>query len=80
MDHGRTMPQKTEPPLKVVGFHVEGASPSPRPSSLREAVKPASLSPVIIPPSFQVRSGVLRIPEILPIPFDGGSNSCFLVR
>lgn len=55
MDQGRPVPQKAEPPVKVVGFHVEGASPSPQPNSLRDALKTGSMSPVMIPPSFQVR-------------------------
>lgn len=59
MHRGDASKQKAEasPPVKVVGFHVEGASPSPRTSVLSETVgsSGASLSPVIIPPSFQVR-------------------------
>lgn len=52
---GRAVPRGTEPTFKVVGFHVEGASPSPRPPGLRDVVG-GSPSPVIIPPTFQVRS------------------------
>lgn len=54
MEQGRQTPQPRTEPVKVVGFHVEGASPSPKPSTLREAGHPSSLSPVIIPPAFQV--------------------------
>ena len=45
------------PPVKVVGFHVEGSSPSPRDTSAllqNKMGSSASLSPVIIPPAFQV--------------------------
>lgn len=46
------------PTRKVVGFHVEGASPSPSNNDMiKNAIKSGSLSPVIIPPSFQVRVG-----------------------
>jgi hypothetical protein len=46
-----------QPAVQVVGFHVEGQTPSPRPGSiLHEDKKLISGSPVpvIIPPSFQV--------------------------
>ena len=45
------------PTRKVVGFHVEGATPSPGnvDSVAHRVLKSGSLSPVIIPPSFQVR-------------------------
>ena len=49
------------PRLKVVGFHVEGASSSPAPAShlLQDMQGGSSVSdtpnPVIIPPSFQAR-------------------------
>ena len=44
------------PTRKVVGFHVEGVTPSPVDSDvIQNAIKSGSLSPVIIPPSFQVR-------------------------
>lgn len=44
------------PTRKVVGFHVEGATPSPQNDELmKQNIKSGSLSPVIIPPSFQVR-------------------------
>lgn len=45
--------------LQVVGFHVEGASPSPRPTTLSDTASrdvSSSPSPVIIPPLFQVRA------------------------
>lgn len=44
------------PPVKqVLGFHVEGASPSPPgPGLLQNAVTAGSPTPVIIPPTFQV--------------------------
>lgn len=49
---------KTSPPVKVVGFRVEGASPSPRDTSLADAggvsAVTGSPSPVIIPPAFAV--------------------------
>lgn len=55
-DLSRTSTQGIDAPVKVVGFHVEGTSPSPSSDTvLKEAVKSGSLSPVIIPPSFQVR-------------------------
>ena len=43
------------PTRKVVGFHVEGATPSPIDSEnlINKVLKSGSLSPVIIPPSFQ---------------------------
>lgn len=52
---------KTSPPVKVVGFRVEGATPSPGDRALADAVDAAntltgSPSPVIIPPAFTVRS------------------------
>jgi hypothetical protein len=42
--------------MQVVGFHVEGMSPSPVPPSLLGDRKPVagSPTPVIIPPTFQV--------------------------
>ncbi|EFN52436.1 expressed protein [Chlorella variabilis] len=47
---------KTSPPVKVVGFRVEGATPSPRDTSLADAAAAStaagSPSPVIIPPAF----------------------------
>lgn len=55
-DLSRTSTQGIDAPLKVVGFHVEGASPSPSDPTLREIdLKSGSLSPVMIPPAFQVR-------------------------
>ncbi|GAB4815322.1 hypothetical protein N2152v2_002368 [Parachlorella kessleri] len=47
------------PPVKVVGFHVEGSSPSPRPTTLADAGREVSTSPspVIIPPLFQGQRG-----------------------
>jgi translation initiation factor eIF-2B subunit delta len=53
---GTNVPSKS-PPVKVVGFHVEGAAPSPRDTALEEAIKlsknaAGSPSPVIIPPAF----------------------------
>ncbi len=50
---------KASPPVKVVGFRVEGATPSPRDTSLADAAGVASTvtgspSPVIIPPAFTV--------------------------
>ena len=60
MDPGRSKKnvEKASPPVKVVGFHVEGAAPSPgREVTLGEqphGIKSNSPSPVIIPPSFQV--------------------------
>lgn len=52
---------KASPPVKVVGFRVEGASPSPRETSLADAAGAASTvtgspSPVIIPPAFTGQS------------------------
>ena len=46
------------PITQVVGFHVEGMSPSPVPPSLLGDRKPVagSPTPVIIPPTFQVRA------------------------
>jgi translation initiation factor eIF-2B subunit delta len=44
------------PVMQVVGFHVEGMSPSPVPNSIlgdRKQVA-GSPTPVIIPPTFQV--------------------------
>ena len=51
---------KTSPPVKVVGFRVEGVAPSPQETSLADAAGGASTaagspSPVIIPPNFAVR-------------------------
>ena len=54
---------QTQPAIKVVGFRVEGAAPSPSPPStlltdsqrLEGNVVSGSPNPVIIPPSFQVR-------------------------
>lgn len=47
---------KTSPPVKVVGFRVEGATPSPRDTSLADAGAASTVtgspSPVIIPPAF----------------------------
>jgi translation initiation factor eIF-2B subunit delta len=44
-----------QPAKQVVGFHVEGASPSPTPPSLLQGgVTAGSPTPVIIPPVFQV--------------------------
>ena len=64
--------QAASPALKVVGFHVEGASPSPRDSPLLGEA-PTNLtgspSPVIIPPTFQA-SGMRRVP---PAPRCAGS-------
>lgn len=49
---------KTSPPVKVVGFRVEGATPSPRDTSLADAGAASTVtgspSPVIIPPAFVV--------------------------
>ncbi|KAL4421078.1 hypothetical protein ABPG77_001373 [Micractinium sp. CCAP 211/92] len=52
---------KASPPVKVVGFRVEGATPSPRDTSLADAAGVASTvtgspSPVIIPPAFTGQS------------------------
>lgn len=48
--------QGIDAPVKVVGFHVEGATPSPSSDqNMTQTLKTGSLSPVIIPPSFQVR-------------------------
>jgi len=51
---------KTSPPVKVVGFRVEGATPSPRDTSLADvgaaSTVTGSPSPVIIPPAFAVRT------------------------
>jgi hypothetical protein len=56
---------KASPPVKVVGFRVEGATPSPGESSLAEAAQAntstGSPSPVIIPPAFAVRNGSLDL-------------------
>ena len=67
MDPGRSKKNvEKSPPVKVVGFHVEGATPSPgRETTLGEQppnVKSNSPSPVIIPPSFQVGGGVIYHP------------------
>ncbi len=47
-----------EPAMQVVGFHVEGQSPSPSPTSILQdslrKISAGSPTPVIIPPSFQV--------------------------
>ena len=46
------------PAVQVVGFHVDGATPSPEQESLLNDDVPfaaSSPTPVIIPPSFQVR-------------------------
>jgi hypothetical protein len=52
-----------QPAVQVVGFHVEGQSPSPGPSSLladsMRKITAGSPTPVIIPPHFQVR-GLMR--------------------
>jgi hypothetical protein len=58
---------KTSPPVKVVGFRVEGVSPSPQETSLADAAGGASTaagspSPVIIPPNFAVRPPPPRCP------------------
>ena len=53
---------QTQPAIKVVGFRVEGAAPSPSPPStlladsqrIEGSVISGSPNPVIIPPSFQV--------------------------
>ncbi|PRW20512.1 translation initiation factor eIF-2B subunit delta isoform A [Chlorella sorokiniana] len=51
---------KTSPPVKVVGFRVEGATPSPRDTSLADAGAASTVtgspSPVIIPPAFAGQS------------------------
>ena len=54
-DVSRISTQGMDAPRKVVGFHVEGAVPSPadQESLIYKALKSGSLSPVIIPPSFQ---------------------------
>lgn len=54
---------QTQPAIKVVGFRVEGAAPSPSPPStlladsqrIEDNVISGSPNPVIIPPSFQVQ-------------------------
>lgn len=47
--------QQVNRPVKVVGFHVEGASPSPKAyAPLQDSITRSSPSPVIIPPAFQV--------------------------
>jgi hypothetical protein len=53
-----------EPQMQVVGFHVEGQSPSPAaPSMLQDSLRTISSgspTPVIIPPQFSVgRLGVV---------------------
>ena len=53
-----SMGNNPTPRLKVVGFHVEGASSSPASNLLQDAVQGSnndSPNPVIIPPSFQVQ-------------------------
>ncbi|KAG2430459.1 hypothetical protein HXX76_009982 [Chlamydomonas incerta] len=47
-----TGPQQA-PAKQVVGFHVEGASPSPTAPSLLNTMTAGSPTPVIIPPTFQ---------------------------
>lgn len=46
------------PQQQIVGFHVEGQSPSPSPSSILQdslrTISTGSPTPVIIPPQFQV--------------------------
>eukprot|EP00890_Picochlorum_soloecismus_P002245 jgi/Picsp_1/3020/NSC_01242-R1_eukaryotic translation initiation factor 2b family protein len=55
--------QGIDAPVKVVGFHVEGATPSPSSDqNLVQNLKTGSLSPVIIPPTFQGQ----RTPETSP--------------
>lgn len=50
-----------QPVKQVVGFHVEGTSPSPtQPSLLQASMTAGSPTPVIIPPSFQVDTPVLQ--------------------
>lgn len=48
-----------EPAVQVVGFHVEGQSPSPAPPSILQdslrKISAGSPTPIIIPPAFQVR-------------------------
>ncbi len=49
-----------QPAVQVVGFHVEGGSPSPalHPSLLAGMMTAGSPTPVIIPPTFQVRGAL----------------------
>ena len=62
---------QTQPAIKVVGFRVEGAAPSPSPPSTLLAdsqradgnVTSGSPNPVIIPPSFQVKRGYVPAAE-----------------
>ena len=58
----------------MVGFHVEGATPSPidTESLINKALKAGSLSPVIIPPSFQQGQ---RSPEDSPRKLGSGQSS-----
>jgi hypothetical protein len=75
---------KTSPPVKVVGFRVEGATPSPRDSALADAADAintltGSPSPVIIPPAFTVRSCRLQFGP-RPTAFIGRVHCCFLLR
>lgn len=62
------------PAMQVVGFHVEGASPSPVMGSLlagtATVVGAGSPTPVIIPPSFQVQQPAVS--NVFPI-----KNHCY---
>lgn len=58
--------QPHQPTMQVVGFHVEGQTPSPPIGQFMTAADasshgPASPVPVIIPPSFQVRFLAARL-------------------
>lgn len=59
MEARRRSDGHNEPQMQVVGFHVEGQSPSPSPASLLQdslrTISTGSPTPVIIPPQFQVR-------------------------
>ncbi|WIA19399.1 hypothetical protein OEZ85_004019 [Tetradesmus obliquus] len=50
--------------MQVVGFHVEGQSPSPSPNSILQdslrTISAGSPTPVIIPPQFQSQGGTAR--------------------
>lgn len=53
--------QTNVPQQQIVGFHVEGQSPSPSPNSILQeslrTISTGSPTPVIIPPQFQVCPG-----------------------
>eukprot|EP00877_Chromochloris_zofingiensis_P001956 jgi/Chrzof1/11761/Cz06g09010.t1 len=72
------------PAMQVVGFHVEGQSPSPNPASILQdsmrKITAGSPTPVIIPPSFQRTESQSRQPDAaaaarsLALEFAGGSK------